>query len=186
MCMLRMASLAVVAFAGSAAPVLAQGQILDVRPGLWEMTSERTTSGMPAPQAIPAIPPEVLAKMPPAQRAQIEAAMSARSKALSGTNVTKVCVTAETLRKGRVLGIEQDPSCKRTRETRTARLWQLQETCLSGGRQRTLDIDYQAINRETITGSVNVAMSTGAQSMTMKQAVRGRWLGADCGDIKPE
>ena len=183
---LKISSMAIVVFVGSAAPLLAQGQILDVRPGLWEMTTERTSSGMPAQPAMPAIPPEVLAQMSPAQRAQIASAMSSRGKAMSGSNVTKVCVTAETLRKGHVLGIEQDPSCKRTRDTRTARMWQLQETCLSGGRQRTLDIDYQAVSREAITGSVNVAMIAGAQSMTMKQAMRGRWLGADCGNVKPK
>ena len=41
---LKISSMAIVVFVGSAAPLLAQGQILDVRPGLWEMTTERTSS----------------------------------------------------------------------------------------------------------------------------------------------
>ena len=168
------------------APVLAQSPSIDVRTGLWEMTSERTTSGMPQMPKMPAIPPEVLAKMTPAQRAQIQAAMGARSKPKSGRRVKKVCVTAETLRKGDALGMDRDPSCKRTKDTRSARLWQLQETCVSRGRKRTLDVRYEAANRETIDGTVDVAMTDGTHNIRMKQVMHGRWLGADCGNVKPK
>src|SRR5208337_3517018 len=65
---------------------------LNVREGLWEVTVTRSMTGMPA---TPTIPPETLAKMPPEQRARIEAMM----KGGSSTDVRKECVTKEKLEK---------------------------------------------------------------------------------------
>src|SRR5208282_5648055 len=65
---------------------------LDVKEGLWEMTVTHSMSGMPA---TPNIPPDVLAKMPPEQRARVEAAM----KGGPSTDVRKECITKEKLEK---------------------------------------------------------------------------------------
>ena len=52
---------------------------LNIKEGLWEMTVTHSMTGMPA------IPPETLAKMPPEQRARIEAAMMLLDSDLSLT-----------------------------------------------------------------------------------------------------
>ena len=62
-------------------PALAQNAPIDMRTGLWEVSTQRATTGMPQ---MPAIPPAALAQMPPAQRAQIEAMLKARRGAVSG------------------------------------------------------------------------------------------------------
>jgi hypothetical protein len=59
------------------APALAQAPAINVKAGLWEMASDRTSEGLPKAQAVPQLPPEVLAGMTPAQRRQIEGAMQA-------------------------------------------------------------------------------------------------------------
>jgi hypothetical protein len=134
---------------------------------------------------MPAIPPEALARMPPAQRAQLEAALKARANMGSGKHVSKVCVTAEALRKGPNFGMARELNCKRTKNVSTAQGWHVQEVCRPNGRKQTLDINYKVVTREAIEGTVNVAMQDGAHSVTMKQATHGRWLGPDCGDVKP-
>ncbi len=55
---------AAVTFGGTVS-TLAAGTTLDVSTGLWEVTSSGETTG------VPPIPPEVLARLPPAQRAQV-------------------------------------------------------------------------------------------------------------------
>ena len=64
------------------------------------MTVTHSMSGMPA---IPNIPPDVLAKMPPEQRARVEAAM----KGGPSTDVRKECITKEKLEKQ--LCVQQQP-----------------------------------------------------------------------------
>jgi hypothetical protein len=143
-------------------------------------------TGLPKMPEMPSLPPEVLAKMPPAQRAQLEAALKARSRnAGSGKHVSKVCVTAEALRKGPNFGMSRELNCTRTRNVSTAQGWHVQEVCRPNGRKQTMDIDYKVVTREMIEGTVHIAMQDGAREITMNQVSRGRWLGPDCGDVKP-
>ena len=65
---------------------------LNVKEGLWEMTVTHSMSGMPA---APNIPPDALAKMPPDQRARIEAMMNGAPS----TDIRKECVTKEKIEK---------------------------------------------------------------------------------------
>jgi hypothetical protein len=169
----------------SLAPALAQNQPLDVRTGLWEFSTQREMTGMPKMPKMPALPPEVLAKMPPAQRAQLEAALKARRNAGSGKHVSKVCITAESLRKGPNFGMARELNCKRTQNVSTAQGWHVQEVCRPNGRKQIMDIDYKVVTREAIEGAVHIAMQDGARNITMNQTSRGRWLGPDCGDVKP-
>jgi hypothetical protein len=166
------------------APALAQS--LDLRTGLWEVTSKRSSTGMPELPTMPAMPPEMLAQLPPAQRAQIENMMKARRNVAPGVYVQKVCITQASLDKTPDFGMSgRDADCTRTRNTRSASGWQLQEACRSGGRRQTMDIRYDVVNRETIKGSVAIAMRDGGDTIAMKHEMQGRWMGADCGDVKP-
>ncbi len=169
----------------SLAPALAQNRPIDVRTGLWEFSTRREMTGMPKMPEMPAIPPAALARMPPAQRSQLEAALKARRNAGSGNHVSRVCVTAAALRKGPAFGMSPELNCRRTRNVSTARGWHVQEVCRPDGRKQIVDINYQVVTREAIEGTVNIAMREGARDITMKQATRGRWLGPDCGDVKP-
>jgi len=35
-------------------------------------------------------------------------------------------------------------------------------------------------------GDINVVMGTGADTTTMQRSLQGKWLGSDCGDVKPK
>ena len=169
----------------SLTPTLAQNQPINVRTGLWEFSTQREMTGMPEMPELPSLPPEVLAKLPPAQRAQLQAALKARRNAGSGKHVSKVCVTAEALRKGPNFGMARELNCTRTRNVSTSQGWHVQEVCRPDGRKQTMDINYKVVSREAIEGAVNIVMQDGARNITMKQMTHGRWLGPDCGDVKP-
>jgi hypothetical protein len=79
---------------------------LNVKEGLWEMTVTHSMTGMPV---APNIPPDALAKMPPEQRARIEAMM----KGGPTTDVRKECITKEKLEKSSAFSANRG-SCTRT------------------------------------------------------------------------
>src|SRR5271156_871304 len=74
---------------------------LDLKTGQWEYTVTTQMTGMPqaaAGKQMPQIPPETLAKLPPDQRAKIEAAMKQASGMASGqptTTTSKNCIKKE-------------------------------------------------------------------------------------------
>ena len=37
-----------------------------------------------------------------------------------------------------------------------------------------------------MSGTVDIVMSDGGRQMSMKQVMCGRWIGPDCGDVKPK
>jgi hypothetical protein len=165
----------------------AVAQTPDVKLGLWKVSTTRSTAGMPQAPAMPQIPPEVLAKMPPAQRAQIEAAMKGSQGLQSGGTRTKqVCVTRESLQRGLAFGAESRPSCQRTVNTRSRTTWELREVCTERGGQQTVHVRYELPTPDTMNGTVEVVMNDSGRQMTMKQDMRGRWLGANCGNVKPD
>src|SRR5579863_7235884 len=79
---------------------------IDVKPGLWETTVKNDVTGMPAMQ-MPQIPEETLNRMPPEQRARVEAMMKGRGA--GGTNTSKSCITQEMVNQG--LNFQNDKSC---------------------------------------------------------------------------
>ena len=73
---------------------------LDVKPGAWDMSITTLTRGS-------LIPPNLLAKMPPEQRAKFEQSMQARS-GKPMTHNSKECVTQEDLDQDRMLKEPQE------------------------------------------------------------------------------
>ena len=72
-------------------------QPLDVKTGLWEVTTTVSTSGqMP-------IPPDLLAKLTPEQRAKFEQQMSGRSLQPAKTDCVQTLFNAGTTRQGRLI-----------------------------------------------------------------------------------
>jgi hypothetical protein len=176
-----------VVFSGCATMgVLAREPMIDVRTGLWEMSSERSSEGMPQMPAASQIPPEVLAAMPPEQRARLREAMQAARGGSKKARVSKVCVTRQAIERGLAFGSELRPSCTHNVRARSKNKWELQATCNEGGRRQTIDVSYEAPTPVTINGSVDIVMTDGKRRMAMKQVMRGRWLGPDCGDVKPK
>ena len=148
---------------------------LAVKPGLWEIVSHRDTKGMPQ------IPPEALEGLPPEKRAQIEEAIKNQTK----PHVSKSCLTDEQLKRGFTLGDKESmKSCKRTVLKSTSKVLDMRIEC--GGQRTTVgDIHYEAVDPATMNATINMTMNDGQKTMTMKNVMHGKWLGADCGDVKP-
>jgi hypothetical protein len=146
---------------------------LDVRTGLWEVTSMGETSGMPP------IPPEVLARMTPEQRAAMMAALGNTGK----PDIVRSCITEKTLQRGLDFNRGESGNCKRTMLQNTSRQVDVRLEC-TGEQKATGTFKIQASDRQTISGRLDMVVASGANTMTIKRTLQGKWLGSDCGKVK--
>jgi len=149
---------------------------LNVKEGLWEMTVTRSMSGMPAP---PNIPPDALAKMPPEQRARIEAMM----KGGPSTDVRKECVTKEKLAKNLAFTANRE-DCSRTVVKSTGSKLEMKVHCEEKPTSSDSTIVVEALSSNSVKSTVQSVVNTNGRTMNMNLAVTSKYLGPDCGDVK--
>ena len=145
---------------------------LNVKLGLWEVT----TSGKPLTQ----VPEEMLQSIPPERRQQVIASMQA---AMTKPETHQQCLTAAKLAQGFDFG-EHDAKCQKTINSNTSSSMSVTATCTSTQGKQVVKASFQAVSRENVTGKINMTMSRGTQTMTMDRDFHAKWLGADCGNAK--
>ncbi len=147
---------------------------LSANPGLWETTSVTERSGMPP------IPADALAKMPPDQRARIEAQFASKPT----TDTKQSCITKEDVAKGFGLdkGIAQ--SCKRTIVTSTASKLEVKWEC-TGEQAGSGTMKVEAVDSSHVNALIQMTMGAQGHVMNMKVTTNARRLGDDCGNVKP-
>lgn len=153
----------------------AHAQTAPIKPGLWQIRSERDINGQKAPDMS-----ERLKNMPPERRAQVEAMMKQHGVDASG-NIAKVCQTREMLDSKNF--VNPVPDCKTTYSTRTNSLWKSHTSCPQMHLESDGEITFS--NSENyVTKITSVTQSEGTTS-TSHMTMTGKWLSADCGDVKP-
>jgi hypothetical protein len=160
-------------------------QPLDVRYGLWEITNAPAGgSAEAALPAIPQLPPDMLAKLTPEQRAKLQSVMQNRP-AMNQPNTRKVCVTEASMKKGLDrLASADESNCTHTVTTSTSQTLDVQLAC-SGKHQATGTMHFDAVDHETIKGTLHVVAAMEGQQMTINRTIDGKWLSSDCGSVKP-
>ena len=157
----------------------ASGISLNVRPGLWEMTTSGQTSRAPP------IPAELLARLPPERRAKFEAAMAASMARAGAPRTFRQCVTPENLQRGFDVNdkIKGAGKCTQSVVSSTASVMEVREQC-SGREKVSGTFHFEAASPEAMNGTIDLAMSDGVHTMNVKRVVHAKWLGADCGSVK--
>jgi len=158
----------------------------DAKLGLWESNATTTMSGMPAMPAMPALTPDQLAKIPPAQRAQVEAMMK-NGPGAPRTSTTKFCLAKDSLNKA---FYNSDKNCTTKLVSSTPSMQQIHLEC-NGPTKGTGDVTMERVDAEHMKGSA-VIKSTGddrtggaGQSVSINVTFSNKWTAADCGDVKP-
>jgi hypothetical protein len=150
---------------------------LNVKEGLWEVSVTHSMSGMPA---MPSIPPDALAKMPPEQRARVEAMM----KGTPSTDVRKECVTKEKLEKHSAFSNNRG-ECTRTVVSSTGSKLELKFHCEE--KQSSSDGTFlmEAVASDNVKGTMHMVMnSNNGHTMNMDFSISSKYLGSACGDVK--
>lgn len=157
-----------VAAAGLAA---AQSPNLDVKLGLWEITTVTKGAGMPAMDT---------SKMPPEARARVEAMMKARGAHAGTPHTTRNCVTKEKLQKNTMFDSDQvRESCKRTVITNTRSVVEMKVECTDEKYPTTAIAHFEMASHESMKGNIKLS---GAVNTEID--LTGKWLGESCGDVK--
>lgn len=148
-----------------------------MKPGLWEINSEMSGSGMPT-----------MPKMSDAQRKQMDAA-GMKMPAGTGHGMafgSKVCITPEQARKGLP---PDDPrhKCEQTEVKTSGKTTSWKIACsspqkMTGSGSITYDSPEHYSGEATMqmSSSPNSSGPNGSGPMTMQQKFKGQWLSANC------
>lgn len=156
------------------APLIAGStEKLNVRTGLWEITSVSEIAGMPP------LPKDMLDRMTPEQRAEMEKAMQQETARGPRTETERECLTQKEM--DHPFEGEEDDDCEHTvvHTSRTSR--EVRLTC-TGEHKGSGTFRVSTPTPETMTGTLDLRMGEGDHIMTVKSQLKGRWLGPDCGD----
>lgn len=170
-----------VVLAAAALVAPAFGQTL--KPGLWEVTSKM--GGSPELEKAMAEMNKQLAGMSPAQRKQMEAAMGQHGMQLGagagGATVMKMCMSREMLESndfGQYKG-----QCTTTRQDRSGNTLKMAWTCTNPPSQG--EGEYVFAGPESYRSKARMTTTSGGKTDTVTMDGSGKWLGADCGGLKP-
>lgn len=148
-----------------------------IKPGLWQVQSERTLDGQKAPDMS-----QQMANMPPEARKQMEAMMKQRGMDISGgVNNMKMCMTREQLDEGRWRSDESN--CKTDFITRTSSQWKWRSVCTQPPSESEGEANIASPERYTV--KVSTVSKRKGEPHTSQMTMNAKWLGADCGDVKP-
>ena len=159
--------------------------MINVKEGLWETTLNM--SGMPG---MPSIPDDVLAKLTPEQRAQMEAMMKQRGMSSNGhTTVVKGCVTKEKIEKGMAFSNEKRENCTHTITSSSPTHAEIKFYCemnKDSDNKATVDSTtiIDVIGPDSTKGTSHAVTNTNGRSMVSDITFTSKYLGSDCGDIK--
>lgn len=151
----------------------ASAEKLNVKLGLWEMTSLTRISGTPP------LPKELLDKMTPQQRAEMAARIKEAQAEEPEEDVSSECITQEDLDKP--FASADTENCTQTVVRATRNTQEIRLVCTGKTKGSGL-FRVTTPTPETMTGELDLKVGEGAEVMIVKGTIKGRWLGADCGD----
>jgi hypothetical protein len=165
----------------AAGTACAQSQM---KPGLWEMShTMRSASGQMEQQMAQA--QQQMANMPPEQRKMMEEMMAKRGVKMGGggpgSMTVKACVTKEMVERNE-MPTQDRGDCKKT-VNRSGNTVKMSFTCTNPPSTGEGQFTFSSPEAYTMKMVVNTQVQGRPETMNMEGT--GKWLGADCGDIKP-
>lgn len=152
---------------------------LDVKLGLWQVTSTTTTNGMIG------LPPEMAARMTPEQRAKFEAAISPGGNGTPRTITYKSCLRdKKELSEDPFSTMKSHPEveCEQKSFKSTSTDADVSGTCTAKEMDAKGDfhVSFHALNSEHVTGTGQSNMTVNGGTMKSDIKYDSKWLGATC------
>jgi hypothetical protein len=155
----------------------------NLKPGLWEMTHDmKSTSG--ELEKARALAQQQMANMPPEQRRMMEEAMAKHGVQMgggTGAMTMKACLTREMVERNEMP--VQHGNCKTTKQQRSGNTLKVVHTCTKP--PSTTETEYTFQSPEAFTVKMTVHTTLNGRRDTMNVHGSGKWLAADCGNLKP-
>ncbi|HEY1638068.1 MAG TPA: DUF3617 family protein [Rhizomicrobium sp.] len=173
--------LALVALTVIAAPVLAKNLppatvhvALQIRPGLWEYADRPKVTGDTI------FPDAMLAHVPPAQRAQF---LAETRKQMVEPQKARECMTQPKFEQRVSLSFT---GCARKVLSNTASALEILTVCRSETQGMRQETQQRIVMSSPVvaTSSTRAVSTRGGKAMTLESTEIGRWISADCGNLK--
>ncbi len=166
----------------------AQAAGFGLKPGLWEVHVVRqivdgqdktaTINGVSAKMQ------QMMANLPPDQRAKLQAMMKQNGIGSSGGGALRICVTPEMARRDRPV-IDAQGRCPPASVTHSGNSTTYSFSCSVDG-ETTAGTSTAVADGDRITVRSDLtSTAAGGPARAMHNETELRFLGADCGDVKP-
>ncbi len=166
--MRRIVSIAIIA---CALPLTA-GAAERMKPGLWEMTSKSDMGGRQMPQ------------MSPAQREQMKK-MGIPVPNADGAFVARVCMSKQMVERDHPTMDREQSECQMKNMNRSGNSYSVEMVCDGPMIKGAGVMTGTLANGENITSVYDFKGTAHGHEVTQHRESSGKWLGSDCGDIKP-
>jgi uncharacterized protein DUF3617 len=151
-------------------------QPLNVKLGLWEVTKTITSNGQLS------VPPEMLSRLTPEQRARLEERMKAQATDKATTRTYQSCLTKEKLEKAEEFGEEKE-NCSRTIITSSGHKINLKIECTLGSGKVSGTAEIEATSPDSAKGTAHVTTTSSAGAMNSTINFDAKWIGSACGQV---
>lgn len=152
----------------------------NLKPGLWEV--QQKMQGNPELERQLAEARKQMAALPPEQRRQIEAMMAPQGAQVGpGGGSIRLCLTREMVERNEIPGGQGD--CKVTRQQRSGSTVTAAFSCANPPSTGESQITFTSPESYRMRTTATTSVGGSAEKMTVEGS--GRWLGADCGNVKP-
>ena len=151
-------------------------------PGLWEHAFTLKSAGGEMERAMAEMKKQMDA-MPPEKRQQVEQMMASRGVKMGAHGGSgKVCLTKE--QAARPAEPKVPEGCTQQVDQRSARSVKFHFECTKPSVSRG-DGEMTYLSEKAYTGKMNITGEMGGKPQQVSMDMTGKWLGADCGDVKP-
>ena len=151
-------------------------------PGLWEHAFTVKSAGGEMERALAEMKKQMDA-MPPEQRQQVEQMMASRGVKMGAQGGSgKVCLSKE--QAARPAEPKVPDGCTQQVDQRSARTVKFHFECTKPSASRG-EGEMTYLSEKAYTGKMNITGEVSGKPQQMSMDMTGKWLGADCGDVKP-
>jgi hypothetical protein len=170
----------------AAALALATGAAAQTtKPGLWEITNRMQSSSGEMEKAMANMEKQ-LASMSPEQRKQMQDMMGKQGMSMGpatgGGMSMKMCITKEMAERNE-MPQQQQGDCKTTQSPRSGNTMKISYTCTQPPSSGEGVMTFNGDTAYTMKMNTTTTVKGKPEKMTMDAS--GKWLSADCGNIKP-
>jgi hypothetical protein len=164
----------------AAPPAMAQ----NLKPGLWEINNKMQSGSGQLEKAM-AESQKQMAAMPPEQRKMMQDMMAKQGLSMGpgagGNMAVKICMSKEMVERNELPA--QQGECKTTHSPRTGNTMKMSFACTQPPSSGEGTVTF--VSPEAYTMKMTMKSMTQGKPETMTMDGGGKWLSADCGNIKP-
>jgi hypothetical protein len=155
----------------------------NLKPGLWEVTHKMQTGSGQMEESMAQMRKE-MAGMPPEQRKMMEEMMGKQGGAKGGPAggmSVKVCMTKEMVEKNELPAEQGD--CKTTHQSRSGNTMKYGVACTNPPSSGEGQVTFTSPEAYSMKMVMSTKVDGKPEKMNMDGS--GKWLGPDCGNVKP-